>query len=301
MADTNEIGAPQAVLAELRPRSRNLVFDLVEKAGVDVTDWRESASDSRMVKANPKYCYEWSYIEPGQLIVLNLWHANMVEEGGQVILRENFRADGERYRTTNHNATWARRAERIDLAVQAALNGNLPVRVIILDGNRRDKSSLDTKPSSVKFRELDPEPWAIISYDWATGATELRRGILAGRYVDQFDLDQADKSGPERREHIGSAFVRNPAVRRRALTRAAGRCEACGLEGFRMESGALYLETHHVIPLGEGGADDDGNVVALCANDHRRAHFAEDSEAIRHRLLLHIQGVKPSDSKRWTN
>ena len=66
-----------------------------------------------------------------------------------------------------------------------------------------------------------------------------------------------------------------------------------------MESGALYLETHHVIPLGEGGADDDGNVVALCANDHRRAHFAENSEAIRDRFLLHIQGTKPSDSKRW--
>ncbi len=58
-----------------------------------------------------------------------------------------------------------------------------------------------------------------------------------------------------------------------------------------MESGSLYLETHHVIPLGEGGPDDDANVVALCANDHRRAHFSEERAAIRKKLLA---GVPPT-------
>lgn len=83
-------------------------------------------------------------------------------------------------------------------------------------------------------------------------------------------------------------FIRDPAVRRRVLRRAAGHCELCGQVGFRMESGALYLETHHVVPLCEGGGDQDANVVALCAHDHRRAHFAEDRASLRDQLLRYL-------------
>lgn len=281
------------LLSDLRPRTKHLVYDLVVEAGYDTTEWRESSRDPRRIKANPRFCYEWSYLQAGKVVILNLWHSNMIEDSGDIILRENFRADGEAYKTVNQKPEWARRAQQIDQALRTAIRDNLPVRVIILDGNRRDKSNPNSAPSRVMRRELDSEPWTIAKYDWSTGATELRRGILTLPYVDQFDLDQAQKSGPERRHQIGSAFVRDPAVRRRALARAAGRCALCGARGFRMESGALYLETHHVIPLGEGGADDDGNVVALCAHDHRRAHFGEDRLVIRDQLLTYARRAGP--------
>jgi len=272
-------------LSDLKPRRKYLMFDLAEEAGLDMSDWRNSSNDPRGPKANPKYCYEWAYVEPGKLIILNLWHPSMVEEEGRILQRANFRSDAEFHRTVSRKVEWARRAQRLDDALQIALRDNLPVRVVLLDGLMRKKEEIDSKPSSVKRRELDPEPWTITGYDWQTGAFELTRGILTTQYVDQFDLDQLAKSGPERREQIGSVFVRDPAVRRRVLRRAAGRCEFCGQAGFRMTSGALYLETHHVIPLSEGGADHDNNVVALCAHDHRRAHFAEDRAALRGRLL----------------
>ena len=265
------------------------MFDLAEEAGFDVTDWRSSSNDARGPKANPKYCYEWSYVEPGKLVILNLWHPSMVEEEGRIIQRANFRADAAFHRTVSRKVEWARRAQRLDDALQTALRDNLPIRVVLLDGVMRKKEEL-SRPSRVKLRELDPEPWTITDYDWRTGAVELARGILDAPYVDQFDLDQSAKSGPERREQKGSVFVRDPAVRRRVLRRAAGLCELCGKEGFRMTSGALYLETHHVIPLGEGGADVDENVVALCAHDHRRAHFAEDRDAIRDQMLRRLAG-----------
>lgn len=276
-------------LADLKPSRKDLVFDLVEEAGLDVTDWRESSNDPRGAKANPKYCYEWAFVEPGKLIILNLWHGNMVEEDGRFVERNNFRADAEFHRTVSRKSTWAKRAERLDNAIQTALRENLPVRVIINDGIMRDKGVLDSKPSHVTARVLDPEPWTITAYDWATGAHELTRGILAARYVDQFDLDQAEKSSPERRELTSSAFVRDPAVRRRVLRRAGGHCELCGEKGFTMESGALYLETHHIVPLSDGGDDDDRNVVALCADDHRRAHFSADRVAIAERLFAVIR------------
>ena len=272
-------------LSDLRPRSKQLVFDLAEKAGLDMADWRGSSNDPRGPKANPKYCYEWAYVEPGKVIILNLWHPRMIEDGGRIIQKDNFRSDAEFHRTVSRKMEWARRAQRLDDAIQIALRDNLPVRVILLDGVMRKKEEINANPSSVKRRELDSEPWTITEYNWVTGAFELTRGILTARYVDQFDLDQATKSSPERRVRNSSMFVRDPAVRRRVLRRAAGYCELCGQAGFRMQGGGLYLETHHIISLAEGGDDDDQNVVALCAHDHRRAHFAGDWLAIKDRLL----------------
>jgi hypothetical protein len=210
----------------------------------------------------------------------------MIDEDGRIVQRANFRADAEFHRDRSGKRKWEERARCLDNALQTALRDNLPVRVIILDGSMREKEKLDSAPSSVRFRELDPEPWTITSYDWATGAFEVARGILEARYVDQFDVAQLETGGPARREVNGSAFVRDPAVRRRVLARAGGRCELCGELGFMMVSGSLYLETHHVVPLAEGGADHEGNVVALCANDHRRAHFAAVRDELGVRLLV---------------
>jgi 5-methylcytosine-specific restriction enzyme A len=81
-------------LAALQPTRKDLVFDLVQHAGFDVTDWISSSNDSRGPKANPKYCYEWSFIQPGVAVILNLWHDAMTDEGGLVVQRNNFRQDG---------------------------------------------------------------------------------------------------------------------------------------------------------------------------------------------------------------
>lgn len=271
-------------LENIKPKASHSVFDLVEEAGFDVSDWIASSNDPRGHKANPKYCYEWSFIEPGRLIILNLWHSGMLGENGRIVTRDNFRADAKFHRTVTRKAQWAARANKLDDALQTALKDNLPVRVILLDGNRRNKDDPELKPSKVTARELDPEPWAITNYDWSTGDYELTRGVFTQEVVDQFDLDLADKAGPAKTEVTTSAFIRDPAVRRRVLARSRGRCELCGQSGFEMVSGALYLETHHVIPLSEGGRDIDSNVVALCAHDHRRAHYAVERDDIAAKL-----------------
>jgi len=279
-------------LNDIKPRNQDLVFDLAEEAGFDVSDWIASSNDARGYKANPKYCYEWSFIEPGKLIILNLWHPAMTEEGGQIVSRDNFREDAEYHRTVTHKMEWAKRAQRLDDALQVALQENLPVRVILIDGVRRSKNDPQLKPSRVTKRELDPEPWTITSYDWNTGQYELTRGIVEQTYVDQFDLDQASKAEPKRAEVTTTPFIRDPAVRHRVKQRAKGRCELCGNPGFKMVSGAVYLETHHVVPLSVGGPDTDTNVVALCADDHRKAHYAIDRDAIATRLKHVASGAK---------
>ena len=80
-------------------------------------------------------------------------------------------------------------------------------------------------------------------------------------------------------------------MRDAALKLAGGNCERCGQQGFLTASGERYLETHHVVGVAERGPDAIDNIVAICPNCHRQAHFAADRvqverdfmEAIRRR------------------
>jgi len=77
--------------------------------------------------------------------------------------------------------------------------------------------------------------------------------------------------------------------RRRSKARAAtGCCELCGKQGFPTPDGSYYLEAHHVIPMSCNGCDDERNVVAICADDHRRAHFGADRHVVREQLIWDV-------------
>lgn len=271
-------------LVDLRPARKEYVFDLVQEVGIDVSDWITSARLCA-VRANPKYCYEWAFVEPGKVVALNLWFRNLREENGAIVHRWNFRQDAIENRG---KPTWVKRAIRMDNAVQAAVRDGLEVRVIINDGSMRRNTDAQVERSHVTARQLDTEPWTVTNYDWNTGAHLITRGSATSRFVDQFDLANAEEIEAERRHTNGLVFVRDPAIRRAALNRANGRCEFCGEPGFDMANGAIYLETHHVVPLCEGGADRIGNVAALCPNDHKRAHFAADRASMRDDLLKRI-------------
>ncbi len=264
------------ILDNIRPTKKHLVFDLVESAGLDMTDWVASSNDKRGPKANPKYCYDWSFVQQKQVVILNLWHPGMALEAGDIVERGNFRADAKSHRGTGGKVKWFERAKKLDEALQEALRDNLPVRVIINDGIRRKPGDPNATKSVVFKRELDPEPWTIAEYDWKTGAHVLKRGIVTAQFVDQFDIQQSEKADAEKREQSGTVFVRDPRVRNLVKQRSNGRCEFCGEPGFEMASGAIYLETHHIVPLSEGGPDTIENVIALCPLDHRMAHYSHD-------------------------
>jgi 5-methylcytosine-specific restriction enzyme A len=96
-------------------------------------------------------------------------------------------------------------------------------------------------------------------------------------------LEQITKSAnvmPKLKKEIIFSYSRNPNVVAQALFRAQGKCEKCGENApFRRKSnGTPYLEVHHKIPLSEQINNDSNldtleNVVALCPNCHRKAHF----------------------------
>ncbi len=93
-------------------------------------------------------------------------------------------------------------------------------------------------------------------------------------------------------------YLRDPKVREFVLSRAKGLCEYCGNEGFLLQSGRRFLEAHHIIALAKDGADTPQNVIALCPNHHREAHYGKagpqlETEMIKRLIKLSSSRVLP--------
>lgn len=278
---------------ELKPTARPNVIDLAAAAGVDVSPWSvgKKGRSFKRPSQNPKFCYEWALVEPGRVLVLNLWTTNLhIDEAGRAFEVLNYRevaADVSRSKTTSaqHKGTVSRRAMRADNAVRLALADGLPVRAIINEGAPRHAEDPANVKSRVALRMLDHVRWTIARYDEQSGDVTVVRGLRPSETdaetsgVDQYTNDGARP--PAMNERTRLEYERQREVRDNALRRSRGCCELCGQRGFITASGRFYLETHHIIPLAEGGLDSPTNVAALCPTDHRRAHYAKERAAIR--------------------
>lgn len=278
-----------SVLDELKPMTKQRVIDLVSAAGVDVNDWANFKGGEKRAASNPKYCYEWSFVEPRRIVVLNLWHADMRERNRIVSINLNLRKSMRRPSQLGYKGVWRARAEKFDLAIQEAKKNLLPIRAVINDGKRRDVDDPKAKASRVEYRLLDPLPWAVTLYDGKTGECTLTRGAQANQFVDQFSVQPESGASVERRMVSGMAYVRDSGLRSGALERAKGVCEYCAKPAFTTADGRVFLETHHVVPLGEGGTDTKDNVAALCPNHHREAHHGARAAEIRRTLLNRLR------------
>ena len=271
---------------ELQPTKPARVIDLVAAGGIDVSDWGNYARGARYAAANPKYCYNWAFVAPGKQVLLCLWYDELLDVDGRVAQRLNYRQHAANLpRNAAARGAWEKRSLEMDTACSLAYWQGLPVRVVIVAGKMGNVLLNPEDSSTVSRRLLDPVPWSVTSYDLSTGACEVARGAPASETTDQFDSD-GQQQAPTYRMVSGEVRLRAAAVRFDVLDRAKGYCELCGQPGFITTSGAAYLETHHIVPLAENGPDKNFNVVALCPNDHRRAHYATDQDELRERLKV---------------
>lgn len=74
--------------------------------------------------------------------------------------------------------------------------------------------------------------------------------------------------------------VRNRNIKAiKTLKKLYGKCQITGdTYVFKKSDGSPYIEAHHLIPLGEGGADAPHNLVIVSAHIHRMLHYADVSE-----------------------
>lgn len=218
-----------SIWSDIAPKNKQRVIDAVQAAGIDVTDWGNYVRGPSRAAVNPKYCYEWSYVEPARFVVLNLWHEQMKEENGVIVEHANLRETAQQFTAVPNRSMWVRRAMNMDGAIQEAFRLGLPVRVIICAGRRH--SSIGGKASKVTHRTLDQVEWHVRSYNYDNGQCTLVRGAPPERFVDQFELYDEQQVPPERRSAIVTAYDRSSVVRKRVLTRAQGLCEWCGQPG----------------------------------------------------------------------
>ncbi|MCG7602198.1 HNH endonuclease [Halomonas sp. McH1-25] len=270
------------ILDEIKPTRRQRLYDLVRDAGIDVSHWETTKGNSSSAASNPKYCYNWSFVRD-DVVVLNLWHQEMEETEGVVRCALN-------PRETARQDTCVRvaRAQQMDLALRQAKMAHLPIRVIINAGARK-KASGNT--SQVKHRLLDSVEWSVESYDTLTGHCTLARGKPQPVFIDQFTAWAEGFESPKKKTVTTEVTERCSKVRRQVLERANGYCEYCKSPGLNTPTGQIFLETHHVIPLSEGGPDKPDNVVALCPNHHREAHHGATQDSIRQQLLAHLKTI----------
>lgn len=91
------------------------------------------------------------------------------------------------------------------------------------------------------------------------------------------------------------AYYRSEALKLYVVGRSGGVCEGCRKTApFQTKSGP-YLECHHLHRLADGGPDHPRNVVAVCPNCHRRAHYAEDAKAFNEQLIQAAEKAEEND------
>jgi hypothetical protein len=50
-----------------------------------------------------------------------------------------------------------------------------------------------------------------------------------------------------------------------------------------------YLECHHILALAKDGADKMTNVIAICALDHREAHFGKKRAKMEAEMIAKVK------------
>ena len=100
-------------------------------------------------------------------------------------------------------------------------------------------------------------------------------------------------TGVEGRQALVNYYQRSQAVRRYALLRAKGSCEACSEPApFQSKQGEPYLEVHHTMRLSDGGIDHPRNVAALCPTCHREIHCGANGADVNDRLRASILRIE---------
>ena len=128
-----------------------------------------------------------------------------------------------------------------------------------------------------------------------TGIPDLDDDALAAANIDELRKAALLRSRPFATQKQRKALyrARSRAIHLYVLKRASGRCEGCNaLAPFSKSDGSAYLEPHHATRLSDDGPDHPANVIGLCPNCHRRAHYANDAKAFNARLIKRLRALE---------
>jgi 5-methylcytosine-specific restriction enzyme A len=148
-----------------------------------------------------------------------------------------------------------------------------------------DSGFIRTLPGSLLLRE------DATGQVFTTTAPDVEREL---GMQDWFDEDDAIESvqDPATRERFTKIRERNRRAVRHLKELYEYKCQITGPQyAFEMASGKRYVEAHHLVPLGQSGADDAHNIIVVSAHIHRMLHYATVSP-------INLKAIK-TDATGW--
>lgn len=174
---------------------------------------------------------------------------------------------------------------------------------------RTRSGSVTTAKISRIFRQM-PEEDEFLEAELSSFCTALGSEIAAYRHtfwspslvesvveneksgVDDIEDQTAENNDPEYLKRMRGIYKRDAAIRRKVVKRSKGSCEYCDQQGFRKIDGQYFVEAHHIISLSDQGPDKLTNVIALCPNHHREAHFGKRWKKMQKEFKMILQKMK---------
>ncbi|CAE6853555.1 HNH endonuclease [Paraburkholderia domus] len=275
-------------LRDLKPTKKQNVKEITDELGLRMTNK-----------------YDWRFSDESGTYLIFEWLDDMLEKDGEIYFLDQATDWAEKNRSTALTVQ-INRAYAVASVILQAYYTKAPLNVAIIEGVRRVVGLRET--SEAHLRQLDLQKWYPHHRD-ENGYIVVIRGKPQpdgfGAYED--DQRRAKLTGspppppPSKTVELTRTAIydRDPQVVKDVKRRAAsGCCEFCGKLGFPTPQGTYYLEAHHVIPLNLDGADTVKNVIAICPDDHRRAHFGEDRHELRDRMIWDVlHKLYPDDTE----
>jgi len=161
-------------------------------------------------------------------------------------------------------------------------------RPAILDRSRKHNfTDEDFNAIQIALNEFEGlsnvSAWGKLYERFGTEGLYLR--LSQGRSAILDGLNDIGSDVPDTRLYDVKVFVRDGHVREAVIKWADGCCEYCTEAGFTKEDGTAYLESHHIIALAADGEDRLTNVIALCPNHHREAHFGARRDKLERDMI----------------
>lgn len=262
----------ERLLKSLRPQTQETIFDLLHIAQISTDEWFTKADGQavKQVKANPNFCYNWSFGTVREGYALCIWHETLEIQDNCVVFVENLRTHAARLQADGNNLanndarrrrslTQASRARAFDDVLNVSYARGMAVAVILTEGDRRARDELGEGSSHVQYRALDPVEWFVHRYDEMTGESMLVRGVKPVGVTDD-DSDQ------------GTEYTGCPDdVQKRAIKVRRGQ------KKFREDLLAAYRRTCAISGC---------KIVDLLEAAHIRPHAEEPNYSVANGLLL---------------
>lgn len=264
------------ILINLRPNTQETIFDILELAKISTEDWFTKADGQpvKQVKANPNFCYNWSFGSLREGYALCIWHDTLEIQNECIVFTENLRKHAAQLQADGHSPgnsearkrrslTQAIRARAFDEALHVSYARGTSVSVILTEGDQLARDEIGEGSSHVQYRSLDPVKWYVHNYEESTGECSLVRGVKPAGSADGTDPEIEENGRPDDVQLRAIKIRRGQGRFREGLLAAYGR--TCAISGCKIVD---LLEAAHIRPHAEEPNYRVNNGLLLRADLH---------------------------------